>query len=427
MKKITFSIAFSVVTLASFAQNVLIVNGGQFGNSAENVSVNVYDTQTKTITNIDSIGTQSVQDLLIDGRYAYVAAQDSIVKYDIALNQRLAATKFQGVSTKAIVLAPNNELVAANWYGKSSYNVYIYDQTTLTLKDSINVLGGVQSMVENNGIIYVNQNSNTGAPNYNDTLGSVVAADIANRSILINYSILGYTGDIGELILNPDGLSLYSINNVSNSISKVVFPGFGIPPAPTNTFFNQNFKVANKSQYSLHNDTAFLAMNQGIGAIDLNTLTVLDSVIVDTVVTAFSYDTLGGIFYVTQTDFFSYSSGKAYDRNGNYVEAFSTASSPEAIKVFYSQVTGLFEVKPKRTFAFEAYPNPVKDKLTIAFQKELPLNASLMVFNGNGQLVKEFTHLNSFQTIQVDDLPKGIYYVTLATTTELFTQKLIVE
>ncbi|MBL4707791.1 MAG: T9SS type A sorting domain-containing protein [Flavobacteriales bacterium] len=427
MKKITFSIALSVITLASIAQNVLVVNGGRFGNNAENVSVDIYDTQTKTSANIDSIGTQSVQDLLIDGRYAYVAAQDSVVKYDIALQIRVAAIKFDGVSTRQMVLAPNNELVIANWYGKSSYNVYIYDQTTLALKDSINILGGIKSMVENNGVLYVNQNSSTGAPNYSDTLGSVVAADIATRSILINYSVPGYTGDIGELIVHPNGLSLYSINNVSNSINEVIFPAGGLPSIPTNTSFNQNFKVTSKSLYSISGDTAFSAMNQGIGSIDLNTLTILDSIIVDTVVTAFDYDSINANFYVTQTDFFSYTSGRVYDRFGSYVEAFATASSPEAIKVYYHQVTGLFEVNPKREFSFGVYPNPARENITVEFKKEIPLNSTLMIFNVNGQKVKEFTNLNSIQTINISDLPKGIYFVTLATAEELFSKKLIVE
>jgi len=66
MKKITFSIALTVITLSSIAQKTILVNGGRFGNQTENVSVSVYDASSNTSTTIDSIGSQSVQDMSTD-------------------------------------------------------------------------------------------------------------------------------------------------------------------------------------------------------------------------------------------------------------------------------------------------------------------------------------------------------------------------
>ena len=80
MKKITFSIALSLCALASVAQKTVLANGGRFGIQSENVTISIYDTQLKTSVTIDTIHTQSVQDVLVDGNAAIVAAQDSIVR-----------------------------------------------------------------------------------------------------------------------------------------------------------------------------------------------------------------------------------------------------------------------------------------------------------------------------------------------------------
>lgn len=94
-KNYVLFVAIFMAAISIKAQKVILVNGGQFGNNAENVSVISYDVTTKVYNTIDSIGTQSVQDLLIDGNSAFVAAQDSIVKYDLVTQSRVAAASFQ--------------------------------------------------------------------------------------------------------------------------------------------------------------------------------------------------------------------------------------------------------------------------------------------------------------------------------------------
>ena len=56
---------------------------------------------------IDTIQTQSVQDLLINGNIAYVAAQDSIVRYDLTNQTRTHAAAFNGPSTYTLELDQN--------------------------------------------------------------------------------------------------------------------------------------------------------------------------------------------------------------------------------------------------------------------------------------------------------------------------------
>ncbi len=425
MKKITFSIALTVITFASAAQKTILVNGGRFGNQTENVSVSVYDTQNSTSTTIDSIGSQSVQDILITGNVGFIAAQDSIIRYDLTSNTRTAAVKFAGVSTKAMSLAPNNELIVSNWFGKTSYNIYIYNQTTLALVDSINIASGVTSMLvePTNDLLVVTQNQSTGAPAYRDTLGSIIAATISNRTVIAPLTVSGYTGEVGELIAKPNGAGAYAFNSESNTIVDVNATNF---PFVTTSIVNSNqdFKVGGKSQYEVNGDTLFLRMNQGIGTINLSNLSVIDSNLIDTVVTAFAYDTANFNFYVTATDFFSYTSGKVYDRAGSYVSSFATASSPEVIGMYYSQVTGLLSFYDRKESSFSIYPNPANNFISI--DTDVTEQVRVQILNYKGQVVKEESLVNVSSQINVSDLSSGIYFVNILINDSVSTEKLII-
>ena len=428
MKNITFSIALLISTLL-FGQKTIIVNGGQFGNPAENVNVMLYDTQTKTSTVIDTIHTQSVQEILMEGDFAYVAAQDSIIKYDLSLGRRVAANAFPGVSTKALALAPNNELLVSNWYGKSAHNLYVFNRSTLALIDSIDAKEGVTSMLVAQTGLLVNQNSSTGAPNYADTLGYILAIDIASRTVLDTIRITNYTGDIGELILKPASqVGFYSINSVSNTYGNFSNP-IPFPPYFTTTTVNpnQDLKVSSKSQYFVNGDTAFLKMNQGIGVVDLTNLSTIDPLLIDTVVTGFTYDTANFNFYVTQTDFFSYMSGKAYKRDGSFLESFTVGVSPEVVSMFYNITTGVQEINTEKADVFSLYPNPASDQVTIELDKMLNDNSNAFILNVNGQIVREMRLQNGVNRLSVANLDKGVYLITVNTGSEFYTKKLIVE
>jgi len=426
MKKITFSIALTVITLSSIAQKTILVNGGRFGNQTENVSVSVYDASSNTSTTIDSIGSQSVQDILVNGSVAYVAAQDSIVRYDLVTNSRTAAVKFAGVSTKTMALAPNNELIVSNWYGRTSNNVYIYDQTSLVLLDSINISSGVNSMLVDplNDLLIVTQNQSTGAPNYQDTLGSIVAITLSSRSIIAPLTVAGYSGDVGQLIEKPNGTGAYSFNSGSNTIIDVNAVNF---PFVTTSVINsnQNFKVGGRSHYEINGDTLFLRMNQGIGTIDLTNLNVLDSNLIDTVVTAFAYDSVNHKFFVTATDFFSYTSGKVYNRAGGYLNSFATASAPEAIGIYYNQITGIFSFSENRESSISIYPNPAVDYFSIS--NKWSDKTSIQILNLKGQIVKQIDTANFSVAIDVSDLNQGVYFVNLFMDNQMVTKKLIIQ
>lgn len=422
MKKNYFLLVMMFLSLTSYSQRVILVNGGQYGNQSENANVIVYDVQTKTHLVIDTIHTQSVQDVLIEGDYVYVAAQDSIVRYQVLTNgsgSRVSAEAFPGVSTKTFAIS-GNDLLVGNWYAQSSDNLYIYDKFNLNVLDTISdVSKGAISIVTHQGFAYISQNSQT--TSYTDTLGYIIKLDVANRTIVDTITVNGYTEDIGQLHIDPITNTMWSINSGSNTISTINL----ITLAATNTLINADLKVGNLSQMHVLNDTLFAKMNNGIGSIHLGLLDTINTNIIDTVVTAFTYDASQAKFYVTQTDFFSYASGKVYDRSGNKLDTFVVGYSPEVIRMQYDPPVGIAEFNNNSQSTFQLFPNPASQTVNVKGD-----NASfnqLRIFDLAGKLVFQETIRQEEVILNVSELPRGIYVVQLSNQVEQLNKKLILK
>lgn len=421
MKRNYFLLALTLISSASFAQKVLLVNGGQFGNSQENANLVTYDTQSQNYNVVDTINSQSAQDILVDtaNAVAYVAAQDSIISYDLNTEQRIAANGFQGISTKTLSLHASGLLVG-NWYGQTSNNLYLYNRNTLTLIDSFpNVSKGVSSILVHRDDAYVVQNNQTAS--FTDTLGHVLKIDLISRTIVDTIIPSGYTEDMGQLLKKPDNSGFYVLNSGSNTISSYDFTSQSI----TNTAIALDFSVGSTSNFDLDQDTLFVRTGNGIGSINLNSLSVMDSVIVDTVVTAFTYDRLNKNFYVTQTDFFSYTKGGIYNRQGTKVDTFMVGYSPEVIQTYYNTAVGLSEVLPLK-FNVKLYPNPAKDFINLNWEESEKV-VDLEIYNQLGAMVYSKRNHNLFETVSLSNVAKGVYFVRIRAGEKIATQKLILE
>lgn len=421
MKKINIFITLSLLSVTLFAQKAILVNGGKFGDPNENVNVRIYDVSTKTSKVIDTVNSGSVQDILIEDTLAYVLAQDTIVAYNLKTESRVAAAKFPGFSTKAIAIS-GNELIVGNWYGLDSSNLYFYDKTDLSHLDTMKSISRrAKAILVHNGFAFVTQHSQT--PNFVDTMGMIVRINIANRSITDTIEVASYSQDYGELIEMPDGTGFYSINSVSNTITSVDYTTL----TATNTSFNHNFGVSSRSQMSIHNDTAFLRMNGGIGAINLSNLSTVDSLIVDTIITAFTYDTLNHNFYITQTNFSSYTGGRIFDRSGVRVDTLVVGFSPEVIEMYYvPTTTSLNELKQLAELTFSAYPNPTTSLVNLKIADN---NSAfeIKVYNQAGQLLMNQMANSNQQLLDFSRLDKGLYIVQILTKEAVGIKRIIVQ
>lgn len=417
MKRNYFLVGIMCFSSLVFGQKSILVNGGLFGNPNENVNIMVYDPVALSNTVIDTIHTSSVQEILIDGDQAYVAAQDSIVLYDLAFEQRLAAAEFPGLSTKSLALS-GNELLVGNFYGQGSNNLYIFDKTNLNVLDTVNLNKAVKSIFVHNGIAYIPQNNQTA--NFTDTLGIIVLLDVANRQLIDTLSIPNYTEDFGVLIPGAQGNQILSLNPSSNSISTITVSANN---TISNTSLTYDLSIGGNSHWETWRDTLYVRTNQGIGVLQYSSLTEITPNRVDTVVTAFSLDTNWRAFYVSQTDFFSYQSGKMYNLSGSFMRSFPVGYSPEVLRFYYGNSLGLSDIEDQNAL-WTVYPNPANEAVFI--QTDESTNAvDVEIYDTFGRFIRRDIKLQIGARINLEGLASGAYFVRLLTDRQIEQHKII--
>ena len=337
---------FSLILLSLFStslawsqvvtKGIITINGGQFGNPANNVNLTLYDPATGLSTLIDTIQTQSTQDLLVDGTSLYVAAQDSIVKYDLTTGERLAATAFGAPSTISLALY-EDYLIAGNWYapfgftGPYQNHLRIFDRETLAFVDSLPALTQpAKDLLVLGDTLYVTQNFTSST--FADSAGWVVKIDLATLTVADSLALNQNGEDVGRFLLQDS--VIYTLNGSSNTVSTLDLSSGQVATQAANADLqpsSYNSRIVVDEQ-----DRLFTVIDGDIYRYDLATLTPFAAPLIDTAVTAFTYDTVGNRFYVTQTDFATFTRGLVYEGNGDFVGEFPVGFSPEVIGTVYN-------------------------------------------------------------------------------------------
>jgi len=94
------------------------------------------------------------------------------------------------------------------------------------------------------------------------------------------------------------------------------------------------------------------------------------------------------------------------------------------------KVSGLInniEDQHTNNFAFQFFPNPVSDKLTLQFNQSQQENLSLAIYNVSGQLVQTKILNQNQPVIDVSGLAEGVYMLELKSEGLSGKQKLIIE
>lgn len=409
-----FCLLFSSSILA---QKLVVVNGGLFGSPTEHANIGLFDPITSSYTTLDTIFTNSVQDVLVeDNRYIYVAAQDSIVKFDLQTNMRVAAARFGSVSTVHLALA-NDKLLVGNWYGSSNNNLRIFDKNTLSYIDSIpEITKPASDIVIINNLAYIAQNSSSAA--YQDTLGYLAVLDLSSLSWVRNDTLSTTGADLGRLV-NVGDSAIYSLNKVTNTISSYNVN----TQAKTTVNSTVTLEINGYGPTVFENENHWiLPFNGGIGSFDLVNNTAVQSNIVNVLNTypnqfAFTVDTTQNNIFVSQIDFTNQSlnTGKIYNFSGTQLATFQVGYSPEVLGFVYDNITtGMTTlVKQDVQNVIKAiYPNPTTDFITI--QTTIQPTA-LTLHDIQGRLVAAQSIENPNPVVDVRNLENGAYVLTLWT------------
>jgi hypothetical protein len=411
-----------------FAQNrsiidvnqVLVVSGGAFSNPDDYVTAASYKPNDSITTEFGTVFTQSVQSAVVYDHFLYVAAQDSIVAFDIDSYQRVAATAAAGVNQLAVA---GEKLIATFWYPNTAGFVKIYNRADLS---ELAVISDVSD--EAAGIAIDNNRAYVAVPGgWAATSGKLAVIDLTTNSFLEEI-------DLGTEGAGINNVYVYTANDTHYLVTVNKTPWGGnsgyltkINLADMSIINVQVDVVLGKGVgFTQSNATLYALVNGGVGSINVDDLTVTDTSIVAApamAITGAAYDSIHSLFYITTTDYASVGEGTIYNMDGEVAGSFDAGISAEAIAIDYRDFESVGEIFAANTFRF--YPNPVRDELTVANQNRIAIN-QIIVSDIMGRVVaSKYLYGREKVVLDMSNLNAGLYFVTVMDEHKSFTSKIV--
>ena len=417
IKKILLTIAAIAAAQFSFAQytlnQVIVLNEGPFGGP---VTVGSYNPSTQVYQNFDTLQAKFASDVIIDSGFIYVAADTLLVKYDLNTKQKLAVQTVKGI--RELAIWKNQILVTRaqtsplpsyfQVYNKSNLN-FIYESTTVSERASEVKVWNDTAYVAVNGW---------------GSVGKLAVVDLNAQSL--NREI-----DLGPNGLNPEAVfksnvngKIYTVNNLNwtnSSVTKYDIASTGF----VNTLMNRPSGCSGSSYYL--NNVYFQTSGQNkIGVFSTTALSVWDSLLINKSLYAIGIDSVNSHIYISETDYTTYGKVFIYDFFGALVDSFNVDVSPGTFAFDVRTTTGISE-NNIATNLF-TYPNPISDELHIGFIDAQNEKAILTLIDVLGQeIYKKQINTNVPNTLSLNTLPQGIYFLKVETSTRKATKKIVKE
>jgi hypothetical protein len=398
----------------SWVKQVISVNSGKFEASPpylDFVTVQAFNPSNQSVNGFNTIFTQSAQDILIHGQFAYIAAQDSLIKYNLNNYDRVAAIADSGLSKLGIY---HNRLIVSKQYPVNTYFVEVLDTANLSLISRVeNISGDCSGIASTDDSVYVAVNGG-----WMGTEGKIAVLDPSSWSLTREINLGVNAIGINNLYLDEG--KIYSVNktpygSTTGSIS-VYDPNTG-------TYVNQLINATVGNGVGIKNYILYTMFNDGIGSFDLTSMQIIDTTIIkDPGSALFKYilssdiDTVNNLFYVNIGDYVTNGYCLVSSLNGDSVTSYATGISTEAVGIDYRVYpAGITEKKALSSLSI--YPNPVVAKLILHYDGEQDVNG-IMITDVFGKPVNSFNaNLKKEETltISVEDLPSGLYCLVLKT------------
>jgi hypothetical protein len=428
-RRILLSTVFLLLTATSlvaqrneWVNQVIIANGGKYEALpyTDYVTVQSYNPVTQVVNVFNTIYTQSVQDVVINGNIAYVAAEDSIVMYNIDTYQRLAAVADSGLSK---LYFNAGRLVVTKQYPIKQFFVEILDATNLALLGFVQgISGDCGGAIISQDLLYVAVDSG-----WQGTRGRLAIIDPADNWHLLREVDLG-TSAIG--IWN-----LYSYNSHIYSVNKTPYGGntggISIYDIATGTFQNKDYGVQIGDGYGIWNNLLYLSIKDGLGTIDLGTDLIADTSIVtvpghsgNLVIHSAAIDYVNSHLYMNIGNYTSNGIGIVTTLNGDSVTSYPTAINADAMAIDYRTPSS---IDPDNTdLSISISPNPVSGILSV----HLPGNGTITevrIFDATGRMVVTTPVQDNSRTVKLDcsGLTSGIYLLSVQSGNKILSRKFI--
>ena len=421
MKKKLLLLASFIVTINGFAQNVLkqviVVNEGHYdymtGNIDVPVSIGTYNPINKHYTTIENIvGSRFATDVIIDGDYLYVAADDKIIKYNKNTFVREGVLPVFGV--RKLAIWNNHLLVTRGEYGYVfTNNFQVFDKNNLSYQYELTTQAGPQYACE--GVVvhgdsaYIAVNNAFDFPNYKSIIGVVNL----NAHTYVREINLGLNGT------NPDymtisGDEIFTLNNQDYSTASIskynVLTGvLSTTSLATPGGCGTSVLTSTDILYQVAGDNQLAKFNTA-------TLVTYDTLTINKNLYGMAYDNLGSNIYAGNTDYISYGKVFIYQVNGMLVDSFAAGVAPGNIALDYVNLTSVQEAK--ENISVSVYPNPASDKLTLSLSATMKGTFTVGITDLMGRNVAVF-ELNASErnhSIDISNFAAGTYIMKIQNT-----------
>ena len=337
MKKIIFALVFALgftnIISAQQFSNLIIANGGSFEFSTpfqDRATIGAYDQVQGKYWVFDTIQVESVQDLVISGEDAFLAAESKVIKYDLTTYKRVAETDYAGVRSVSL---HDTLLFVGKFYGSGSF-LSVYDSRDLAFLYEVPAIDQMVTdvvVVGDTAYIPFNQKGTVDQwppyGVYNDTIGKIGVLDLVNQSYVrtINLDTIG-SGASNAFVYNNTVLVSCESNGVLTKYDVV-----------DQTI---DFDTVGVSSSIAMEDSLLIAHFNGVvGSYDFvqgsSTTNSLGFNVDAYSLASSAYDTLANQIILTETDFGSYGNALIFNDAGLALDTFAVNIAPQAIAVNY--------------------------------------------------------------------------------------------
>jgi len=340
MKKI-FTFLFILFTNFTFSQNyvhqVLILNEGYFDYSLNQSVVpptlGSYDPLTQIYTTIDTLnGKRFASDIIVNDNHVFVAADNTLYKYD-KFNMSIYDTiNVDGI--RNIAIWNDKIIVTRGDYDNTTFapilfNSYlqVFNLSDLSFYTEFDTINGpkwsTQNMIVTNNKLYVAINNAYEWGNYKGLVGVI---DMSNMSY-INEIDLGPEGKNPDNLMF-DGSNIYSVNNKDFSGASISNINLS---SSTSTTTNISSVSTGCGTSALRDDKLLYQISMDTDLFEWDTQSNDSSGISLGYSTNFydlSYDQINNLLYTSETDFFSFGTIHIYNNSNNLINSFSCGISP---------------------------------------------------------------------------------------------------
>lgn len=389
-------------------KQIIVANGGKFEFAApfeDYVTLSSYNPVSQQSTTFATVYTQSIQDVQIDNGTLFLAAQDSIVRYNLDTYQKTGKATYNAIRKLQVT---DSKLLVGKFYGSGAF-FHIYDKTTL---QPLHAIAQISNEVKDIAVIgdtaYISHNLQSST--YMDSVGYIGVVKISTGQFIQNISLGQRGAGIGRLFVK--GKSILGVANTRRLL-------YEYSPATAAITVDS---IGVRGGTNLIGNTLYANFKRGIGSYDVQTKVMIDTVIVDTTdIVASVFDKVNNRFYVTQTDFMSFIGSGIYNLNGNKIGRFNVGFSPEAIAIDYRQVTALSNSKSSQSL--KIYPNPANEQIWVQSDAKWD-NNTLVIRDITGKEVLSQRTVSN-EPISVAELAQGIYVVEISHEGQIFRSRFV--